>query len=299
LAALTPLRWSSLDEQRGLAATLFGARGEALIDDWLDEQVARVDDADFAEGFAAHVGLPGIASRDFNHRDVRTPRGRLLGGIRFYGRDVTRPFVEVCGHDFAHLDDLRACVRAEWSEFAPKYLRVQALPGRVTGSGVVLDTTLHAARYRDMPAADGRVTLVPFDRVADAVTLVEQRYSDLAADDPDLRRNVSPADTGDLERLHSVGALCAVHADGERVGVLAIAPGAIGWLPGDEIHEEVVVTERLGHGYAASAQLAWATAAVDPGRLLIGTIDRLNAASRRTALRAGRPALLEAFFVSL
>jgi hypothetical protein len=32
---------------------------------------------------------------------------------------------------------------------------------------------------------------------------------------------------------------------------------------------------------------------------LLGTIDRLNAASRRTALRAGRPAVLEAVFVAL
>jgi hypothetical protein len=37
----------------------------------------------------------------------------------------------------------------------------------------------------------------------------------------------------------------------------------------------------------------------DPGRLLIGTVDRLNGASRITAERAGRQAILEAVFVSL
>jgi hypothetical protein len=237
---------------------------------------------------------------DFNHREVRTACGRLLGGIRFYGRDVRRPFVEVCAHDFAELDDLRACVRFEWSAFAPQYLRLQELPGRVSGPGVVLDTTLHAARYRDMPAPDGRVTLESFDRVEDAVAMVERRYRTLATDHPDLRHNVAPAAAEDLGHWQETGELRAIRAGGATVGLLAVAPGTIGWLPGDEINEEVIDVDHLGHGYAAAAQRAWAAmVACDSGRLLIGTIDRLNGASRLTAQRAGRPAILEAVFVSL
>ena len=64
--------------------------------------------------------------------------------------------------------------------------------------------------------------------------------------------------------------------------------------------EEVISTGHTGHGYAASAQAAWAAhVADDPERLLIGTIDRHNHASRRTAERAGRPAVLEDVFVRL
>jgi hypothetical protein len=55
-----------------------------------------------------------------------------------------------------------------------------------------------------------------------------------------------------------------------------------------------------GHGYAAAAQRAWAKAvAAEPDRLLIGTIDRLNGASRTTAERAGRPQVMEAVFLPL
>jgi hypothetical protein len=292
--------WRSLSDQVALAAQLFGDRGSGLVEDWLAEQIARIDDPDFAEGFASHVELPGVVTGDFSHREVHTANGRLIGGIRFYGRDVRRPFVEVCCHDFAELDELRECVRSEWSEFAPKYLRLQELPGRVTGSGVVLDTTLHAARYLDMPAPDGRITLEPFDRVEDAVAMVERRYALLAADDPELRRNVSPAAAEELEHWHATGELRAIRAGDATVGLLAVAPGTIGWLPGDEINEEVVDVGHLGHGYAAAAQRTWAKVlADDPGRLLIGTIDRLNGASRITAWRAGRPSILEAVFVLL
>lgn len=64
--------------------------------------------------------------------------------------------------------------------------------------------------------------------------------------------------------------------------------------------EEVIATDHIGHGYAASAQAAWAAQFTDdPSRLLIGTIDRHNHASRRTAEHAGRPAVLEYAFVQL
>jgi hypothetical protein len=130
--------------------------------------------------------------------------------------------------------------------------------------------------------------------------MVERRYALLAADDPELRRNISPATAEDLGQWHAAGELRAIRAGDATVGLLAVAPGAVGWLPGDEINEEVVDVGRLGHGYAAAAQRTWAKVmADDPRRLLIGTIDRLNGASRVTAERAGRQAILEAVFVSL
>ncbi|WP_193047259.1 hypothetical protein [Mycolicibacterium baixiangningiae] len=57
-------------------------------------------DGDFARTFSDHVHLPGIASLDYAHRHIRTPRGDLLGGIRFYSRNVARPFVDVLAHSF-------------------------------------------------------------------------------------------------------------------------------------------------------------------------------------------------------
>lgn len=96
------------------------------------------------------------------------------------------------------------------------------------------------------------------------------------------------------------GQLKAITVDGVSVGALAIVPGAIRWIEGDEIQEEVIDAEHSGHGYAALAQAAWARSiAVDLDRLLIGTIDGLNIASRRTASRARRRRVLDRVFVSV
>ncbi len=115
-----------------------------------------------------------------------------------------------------------------------------------------------------------------------------------------LARNVAPAAPDDLRLWHAAGQLRAVRAHDATVGLLAIAPGALEWIEGDEVKEEAVEAAHNGQGYAASAQAAWAAGvASDPERLLVGTIDRLNVASRKTAERAGRDRVLDEVFVSL
>jgi hypothetical protein len=86
------------------------------------------------------------------------------------------------------------------------------------------------------------------------------------------------------------------------IGLFAVAPGRIGWLDGDEVNEEVVDVDHAGHGYAASAQREWASGRTHDGdgdRLLVGTIDGHNHASRATARRAGRPSVLDDVFLLL
>jgi hypothetical protein len=150
-----------------------------------------------------------------------------------------------------------------------------------------------------MAAADGRVELDGFATGDEAVQLVARAYGGLASTDPALRRNIFPADAEALTALCAAGRAHAVRAGGCTVGLLAVAPGQVHWLEGDEIQEEVIDPEHVGRGYAASAQARWARLYGAPDRLLLGTIDRLNTASRRTALRAGRPPVLEAVFVAL
>jgi len=293
----------SLREQRELALNLFGPRGAHLVAEWLDDEFAKVDDPTYVRLFTDHVNLPGVAPNDYAHRIVEASCGTLLGGIRFYGRDVSRPFVEVVGHDFDDLDALRDCVQREWSAFAARFARLRARPGSVYGPRVLLDTGVHLARYRDMPAPDGRVSLAPFEDADDAVAVIRRRYERLAVDDPDLARNVSPADPDDVREWHTAGQLQAIMLRDRAfgaIGVFAVVPGRVGWIDADEINEEVVDTEHAGHGYAASAQRAWASRPANDGdRMLVGTVDRLNEVSRRTAERAGRPRVLEDVFLLL
>jgi hypothetical protein len=184
--------------------------------------------------------------------------------------------------------------------FAPPVLRLRTRPGCLNGANVTLDESVHLARYCDMRPPASHVWLELFDRVEDATVIVNARYRQLATDDPALAHNVFPSTPADLQAWHKSGQLHAVRTPDAIVGLLAVAPGRIGWIAGDEINEEVVAVNHHGHGYAALAQAAWAAQpARDQHQLLIGTIDRLNTSSRKTARAAGRRRVLDELFISL
>ncbi|WP_304115901.1 hypothetical protein [Mycolicibacterium bacteremicum] len=289
--------WPSLAHEYDLAQEMFGAQGRRIVSAWLAEELARTSDDAFARSFSDHIDLPGVTSSDYLQRMVRTEGGELLGGIRFQGRNISRPFIDVIAHTFDDVDALAHCVAAEWTEFAPKALRLRARPATLDGPDIVLDQTVHAARCRDLGAPDPQVQLAPFARVEDALALVRARYRTL---NPVLAQNVAAAGFDDLRAWHAAGQLHAITVADAVVGVLAVVPGRVCWIPGAEIHEEVVDTDHAGHHYASQAQRRWAAdISADRDQHLIGTIDGLNIASRRTAEQAGRPRVLDLVFVAL
>lgn len=270
----------------------------------MDRQIDRVTDRAFARLFSDHIDLQGIAPSDYNHRIVRSGGARLLGGIRFYGGDVARPFIEIVAHDFPDWSRLADCAAAEWAGFAPSHLRLLVAANTSRPPNAHLDMSVFLARTRDVAPPDGRVWLSPFATADQAMAMVDARFALLAREHPRLARNIAAAGADDIRSWHRGGHLLAIRAiwsgTATTVGLLAVAPGSVAWIEGDEIQEEVVARPFNGHGFAAAAQRVWA-ARKDraPDRLLIGTIDRLNAASRRSAIRAGRAAALDYVFVPL
>lgn len=293
-------KWPSSADEMTLAGRLFGPSGAAKVERWVDEQAGLVGDCEFARTFSDHVALPGIASLDYAHRHVHTARGDLLGGIRFYSRNTTRPFVDVLAHSFDDIDALTSCVVAEWSNFNVRFLRMRTTPHLLADRpDVILDESIHLARCHDMAPADGRVTLDRFDTAEHALHLVADRYAHVAETHPRLSNNLTAAQPNDLRDWHDHEQLWAIRSGDDTVGVFAVVPGAIGWITGQEINEEVISVEHAGKHFAASTQCAWAHGwAADTADLLIGTIDRHNHASRATALRAGRPRVLDDIFIA-
>lgn len=196
-----------------------------------------------------------------------------------YGRDVNRPFVEVICHSYTDITELAACVATEWAAFAPTSARLHTPPGaHPTGAGV-LDQTVYAARCADIAPPDHRVTLDPFADVDTAVRVVAERY----ARSPTRIRNWRIISPPPIPMTYAAGM-----PPGNCTPSRPPATPSACWL------------WYTGHRFAASAQAEWAhRSGVDPDRLLVGTIDRLNTASHHTARRAGRRPVIDAVFISL
>lgn len=107
------IRWSSLDDQIALATQMYGRPGKRMLAEWLERQLILVNNLDFAREFSDHIEIPNISPLDYAHRRLRTQHGELVAGIRFYRRDIDRPFVDVLAHNFEDIAQLSDCVGRE------------------------------------------------------------------------------------------------------------------------------------------------------------------------------------------
>lgn len=71
--------WPSLADELELADVLFGGSGHELVASWLDDELSRVDDMEFARSFSDHIDLPGVHVEDYLHRRIRYVVGHSVG----------------------------------------------------------------------------------------------------------------------------------------------------------------------------------------------------------------------------
>ncbi|MCZ4273902.1 hypothetical protein [Maritalea porphyrae] len=296
------LRWSSLKHELALETQLFGFPSKR-VQNWLHQQLNFIHDPDFARLFSDNIDRFDVEPSAYNHRLIETEDGAMLAGIRFYGLDVDRPFVDVIAHEFSDLYALRKHVKEHWCVFAPQFVRLTAPAHEMPTADAVLDCSIHGAQYAQMAEATEQVSLSQDADVCALKEMIDVRYERVKRDHPQLRRNTNGADLDDLTSCHENGDLYVAHVahQSEPIGMFCIRDSAIGWLQGDEVVEEVIVSSASGHGYAAHMQMSLATlrAKQTPERLMIGTIDRYNHASRKSAERAGRPEIMRRVFLPL
>jgi hypothetical protein len=276
----------------------------------LDTQIERCNDDAFGEMFHGKIerGEPG----DYLQRVMRVGDASVLCGIRFYGGDPGRPFVDLLAWDDAGLNLLKAgrAAAAAYAVFAPERARVllpgRGLPPALDGVPATCDQMLHAALPASMveapaPAGTDRVLLEPAS-ADDAEAFAQVAYEAFRARSPELADRVPIAERSDFELCERGGLLAFWTIDGERAGVIAAERTQWQGLDGYLIDEEVVGERFAGLGSATCAQRRAAEWLVDRGegnRPLFGVIDGLNAASLRTAAKAGRPAISGRWFIEL
>lgn len=296
------LRCPSLFYEQILEHKLFGASSQRLHD-WLQQQLNFMEDQDFARVFSDNIDCFDVEPSTYNHRFIETDDGSMLGGIRFFGLDVERPFVEVIAHNFADMDKLKNVVCRHWRVFVPQSMRLTVKAHSLPTPDAVLDVSIHAARYDQMSEPAGQLCLNKEIELPILKQFVDVRYDALADQQTALSKNISAASIEELQGCHDLQNLyvARLHAEVNFAGMIAIGERAIGWIDGEQVIEEVVDATKSGRGYAAQMQMEMAALRKrdNPTCLLIGTIDRFNHASRKSAERAGRPEVLRRVFVPL
>ncbi|MEM1435799.1 MAG: hypothetical protein AAGG11_17195 [Pseudomonadota bacterium] len=297
-----PLPFDSLSALRAVPLPVPEETRTRWLGEWIELQQHRISDPDFAAAFShvyTHYDAPPDA---YQQRLIDGPEGRALAGIRFFNRDPALPFVELLAWDGPDPEQWLPRIASEWSMFRPSAVRVLR-PAAPRFPGARLDMSLHAARCSEMPATApaSDLRLRPVDDAAAALALIDAVHADVRRRQPALGRQITALDAAGLDWCLEHGKARLITVADDTAGLIACAPDSIEFLQGQVVYEEVVSPRFQGHGLARAAQclLAEQLSTDDQDALLIGTIAHNNPASRRSAERAGRPAVLNYWFLPL
>lgn len=276
---------------------------------WLQPQLDLVDDADWGAQIRDLVGLPVHDPLAWANRRIELADGEwAVAGIRFRGRDVEKPFVDIIATslapDVAGIEALGE-VMAHFASFSPLALRVappdpQAAVEAIdaaAGSSARADVDLfvvaglvHALRARTEPAEPTEApALVPADPQS-AAERAATIYEELSSSRPRIAEWATPADLDTLRGAAEEELLFDVVVDGASCGVVAAARDDAYGLCGFSVQEICLDAEHRGRGVGRQAlqDLARVLPTAHGSEVLWGHIHPENTASLKNAVSVGR-----------
>ena len=226
-------RWTSAEVKE------WSPRWRETLAAWLETSLALVGDEEWGAQFRDMVRIGVDDPRAWANREIPLSNGHwAIAGIRFRGRDVEKPFVDIIATSLPPdpggvaalgevLPNFRAfsplCLRVNLPD-APQPFDVRA--GSELGGGEATSDQLIVARpvtdMLELPESPryGAVTLAPCG-AEDAAQRVATIYRELALSRPKLDQWATPADADSLEDTAREGLLFEIRVDDHPAGIIA------------------------------------------------------------------------------
>ncbi len=276
---------------------------ESTLTDLLTQDVQRDAREFFLDDFAAKFGGRtlelGIASEFFKHRLLEVAGRRLIAGIRFFGMDIERPFIEVARisqplENQSQQLELSQLLKKEFAIFKPTRWRIfQASHLEYQFAGCDTDLRvvaglLSSIKAQPKPENDNRVKLKP------AINLgfyprYQKLYQDLYAKHPWLSDVARTETLEDVTHYFEHDKVFEIFVDGTWAGITIAARdqewGLKGWL----MVEIALESNWQGQGLGVAVQRQLVARLEDAGNdTLFGTVGAVNIPMQKTAAKVGR-----------
>ncbi len=257
---------------------------------------------EFAAAFAGNCKTLGVPAAQFKHKLLETSTHRLIAGIRFFGMDINRPFVEVAQlnkppESNAERDEITNLLRAEFALFKPTQWRVYQsshleyqFPD-CEGDKRYLLGQLQTINALPKPEGLERIRLEPAQDL-DFYPRYVAMYQSLFAERPwmpDVSRQESFEDMRDYL---TEDWLYEVFIDETWAGVTAVSPGFEVGAKGYYMIEIALEKTFRGQGLGVALQrrlvMLLAEKTTARSLALFGTIGAINTPMLKTATRVGR-----------
>lgn len=274
---------------------------------WLEPSLALVGDAEWGGQIRDMVQLPIQDPLAWANRRIELSGGHwVVAGIRFRGRDIEKPFVDIIQTSLSpETEGIAALgeVLPYFSEFSPLCLRV-ALPDpqpwlrllaqgtveefQVTPDLLVVASPVHEMLAQPLARTYNQVLLTPCAPVQ-AAERVAAIYEELKELRPQLNQWATPADAEDLEDAAEEGLLFEIQVNGMPAGVLAAEREDAYGFTGFCIQEIALGAAHRGQqvGVAALQRLCRRISTCTD-EVLWGHIHPANVMSLRNAQASGR-----------
>lgn len=268
------------------------------------------------------------ASADDLREVVYEEHGRTtLSGIRWFGGDLTRPFVDLWpAFPVDNPETFAAIARPildHFSKFNVAELLLWSRPGLWSHPELepdpLGDEVHREFGVRVMAGWIEQLIAQPSSAEAQRVTLIpptsnssssdtyfewyEGLYRELHKARPEIRYRVPMSEREELESCRAAGLLREIWIGDSRAGLIAAESSEYLGHPAIYFHEIVLDAPWRGQGWGPVAQRTFlAEIYNDPNRVEViawGTIDAQNPASLRTAMRVGRDPVREEVFIRI
>jgi GNAT superfamily N-acetyltransferase len=256
----------------------------------------------FAASFARNCESLGLPAELFRHRLLETSTHRLIAGIRFFGMDLNRPFIEVARvnkplESDGEKNEMTALLLKEFAAFKPTRWRIyQSSHVAYQFAGCEGDKRYLVGLLKDINAQpkdeqSGGLELRSAKNL-DFYPRYAEMYKTLFVERPwmpDISRQES---LEDMQDYFANGWLYEVFVDGVWAGVTAASPGCEVGAKGYYMIEIVLDTPFRGQGLGVVVQRKLAEILAEKSEnvsaALFGTIGAVNVPMQKTAVRVGR-----------
>ncbi|MDX2008350.1 MAG: GNAT family protein [Meiothermus sp.] len=263
----------------------------------------------FAEEFGGNCAALGLPAQMFKHRLLEAQGRRLIAGIRFFGMDLGRPFVEVARisrplESDREKEAITELLRREFASFKPQRWRVYQsahLPYQFAGCAGdkrYMLGFLEAIRQRPRPEGMDRLELCRA-RDLEFYPRYAAMYVQLFAERlwmPDVSRQESRED---MAHYLETALVYEIFVDGQWAGVTVVSRSQDVGATGYYMIEIALEQAFRGAGLGVAVQRSLVELLEDSGGdALFGTIGAVNAPMLRTAKRVGRTDVGGHYFVN-
>jgi len=302
------------------------AKVPAIIKEWQPEEVIkaslkkemkinfnRMNDASFGDTFFDYHYVENSEPIDYRHLLLKLSDGKeIMTGIRFFGLDKTKAYVELVYTNFVEFDletlkEIAQVIKKRYRVFNPfafRLLHSGDLVKQFQSLNIKKDLHFYTGKkssimQMEVPIKYEQIELrKPND--LDFYSLYMGTLDFYIEDNPGSEEYVFTLEKEELEKLNTMGSLFCTYIDEQWAGIIACDYLQMKYLEGYCIVEECLIDKFRGKHFAAAIQRKMVEMLPgDMHTLVYGEIHDRNIPSRKTASKNGRITTGTNYFIYL